>query len=289
MTKNIFQTVTFIGAGLIGSSLSRAMKSKGLAKHIRIYTRSLQTLEIAEECGIGTIYYKSLENAIRGTDCIILAIPMGSYRSVMQQIQPFLQSGMIVTDVGSVKECLKTTVLPFLPDAADLVPAHPLAGTEFSGPRAGRDDLFKNHRCIITPFEETSVRALEKITLLWESVGATVEILSCEDHDKILSLTSHLPHLMAYTMIGMILSFENQESMGVLPYAASGFRDFTRIAASDPIMWRDIFLQNKSSLLWVLDHYLKDLASLKAMLEREDSQGLEDFLTKVANLRRQLF
>ncbi len=284
--NNTFSRVALIGIGLIGSSLARALRKHGLADHIAICTRSAETLEAARACDLGDSYGQDAATAAQGADLVVICVPMGAYAAVAEAMAPGLKAGAIVTDVGSTKQAAIDDIKPHLPGGVHLVPGHPVAGTEHSGPEAGFADLFENHWAILTPEPGTDADAIGKVKAMWEACGSTVEIMNAAHHDQVLAITSHLPHLIAYTIVGTATDLEDHLKKEVVKFSASGFRDFTRIAASDPVMWRDIFLKNKESVLDVLGRFIEDLTALQRAIRRDEGQVLEDSFTRTREIRR---
>lgn len=286
MSQPIFGTVALVGIGLIGSSLARAIKAEGLAERIVIGTRSQETLDRALELGLGDAGFTDMGVAVSEADLVVLSIPMGSFETVGKQIAPHLKEGAIVSDVGSVKKPVLETLSKVLPDNVHLVPGHPIAGTEHSGPDAGFAELFHGRWTILTPPEDADQAAVDKVAELWRRTGAMVEIMDAEHHDQVLAITSHLPHLIAYTIVGTATDLGEDLQKEVIKFSASGFRDFTRIAASDPTMWRDVFLTNKDAVLDVLGRFDEDLTELKRAIRRGDGEKLFDHFTRTRAIRR---
>ena len=284
----LFDRVALIGIGLIGSSLACAMRKHGLAGHIAISTRSAETLATAEELGLGDSYTLDPAQAALNADLVIVCTPMGAYEAVAKAIAPALKEGAIVSDVGSVKATAINDIRPHLPDGVHLVPGHPIAGTEHSGPQAGYADLFPDHWCILTPQPDTDLAALDKVARLWSSCGANVEVMAPEHHDQVLAITSHLPHLIAYTIVDTAAQLEGDTQKEVIKFSASGFRDFTRIAASDPVMWRDVFLNNKDAVLDILGRFSDDLAKMTKAIEQGDGDLLEETFMRTRAIRRSI-
>src|SRR5690606_28100156 len=259
----MIEKLALIGIGLIGSSIARAARRVGLVQTIAIATRRRATLDEAEDVGLGDIYTLNAGEAVEGADLVILCSPVGSYEAVARQIAPHLKPGAIVSDVGSVKGHVLTAVGPHLPEGVDFVPAHPMAGTEYSGPAAGFASLFENRWCILTPPEGTSEAAIDKVTAFWKGLGSDVEVMDAEHHDLVVAIVSHVPHLIAYNIVGTADDLETVTKSEVIKFSAGGFRDFTRIAASDPVMWRDVFLTNRDAVLEMLGRFLEDLSVLQ--------------------------
>ena len=284
----LFDRVALIGIGLIGSSLARAMRKHGLAGHIAISTRRAETLATAEELGLGDSYTLDPAQAALNADLVVVCTPMGAYEAVAKAIAPALKEGAIVSDVGSVKATAVNDIRPHLPDGVHLVPGHPIAGTEHSGPQAGYADLFPDHWCILTPLPDTDLAALDKVARLWSSCGANVEVMAPEHHDQVLAITSHLPHLIAYTIVDTAAQLEGDTQKEVIKFSASGFRDFTRIAASDPVMWRDVFLSNKDAVLDILGRFSDDLAKMTKAIEQGDGDLLQETFMRTRAIRRSI-
>jgi cyclohexadieny/prephenate dehydrogenase len=282
----LFKRVALIGIGLIGSSLARAIRLHGLAGHIAVSTRSPETLAKAEELGLGDSYSLDPAEAAQGADLVMICTPMGAYAAVAKAIAPALKEGAIVSDVGSVKSAAINNIKPHLPEGVHLVPGHPIAGTEHSGPEAGYADLFPGHWCILTPEAHTDLAALDSVARLWSACGANVEVMTPEHHDQVLAITSHLPHLIAYTIVDTASTLESHTQKEVIKFSAGGFRDFTRIAASDPVMWRDVFLTNKTAVLDILGRFREDLDRMTRAIEQSDGQTLEETFTRTRAIRR---
>ena len=262
-SKHLFNRITLIGIGLINSSIARFVRDNKLAAEIVIYSRRSSTLNKAMSLGLADRAESKIENAVEGADLVILGAPVGANQSIAKAMQPNLKSGCIVSDVGSVKASVINDITPYIPKNVHFVPAHPIAGTEHSGPEAGSASLFRDHWCIITPPENCNKQAIKKVVQFWEAAGSNVTIMDANHHDKVLAITSHLPHLIAYNIVGTIADIETVTDKEVVKYAAGGFRDFTRIAASDPEMWRDIFLNNQDAVLEMLGRFTEDLAALQ--------------------------
>ena len=284
----MFDKVTLIGIGLIGSSLSHVMKREKLAKSVAITTRSPETLKRAEELGLGDEYTLDAGKAVKDADLVIVCTPVGACEQVAKTIAPYLKAGAIVTDVGSVKASVVAQMKPYLPDDIHLVPGHPIAGTEYSGPDAGFASLFENRWCILTPDEQTDEMATAKLKQFWEKCGSQVEVMNAEHHDLVLAITSHLPHLIAYNIVGTANDLETDTRSEVIKFSASGFRDFTRIAASDPTMWRDVFIHNKEAVLEILGRFSEDLSVLQRAIRRGDGDYLHDLFSRTREIRRSI-
>ncbi|MCM8738254.1 prephenate/arogenate dehydrogenase family protein [Azospirillum sp. A1-3] len=282
----LFDRVAIIGIGLIGSSLARALAEYGIARQVVCADRSAEACAKALELGIVAEASTDPAEALAGADLVILSTPVGSYAAVAEAIGPLLQRGTIVTDVGSVKQAALRDIGPHLPDGVHLIPGHPVAGTEHSGPEAGFATLFQGRWCILTPPTGADRDALERVTELWRRVGSTVEIMEASHHDRVLAITSHLPHLIAYTIVGTASDLEEDTKSEVIKFSAGGFRDFTRIAASDPVMWRDVFLNNREAVLEILQRFTEDLTALQRAIRWGEGQQLQDHFTKTRAVRR---
>ncbi len=281
-----FKRLCLIGIGLIGSSIARKVKADGLADEIVISTRSRETLDRAEALELGDIYVQDAGEAVQGADCVILCTPVGTYGTIAKVISPHLTKGAIISDVGSVKQSVIDQMVPHLPGHVHLVPAHPVAGTEYSGPDAGFASLFQNRFCLITPPEGVEQDAVAKLTRFWEGLGSMVESMDARHHDLVLAVTSHIPHLIAYNIVGTASDLEEVTESEVMKFSAGGFRDFTRIAASDPVMWRDVFLHNKAAVLEILGRFSEDLARLQRAVRWGDADLLFDHFTRTRAIRQ---
>lgn len=284
----MFEKVTIIGMGLIGSSVARIVLKKRLAKVLVTADADMNVCKRVHDLGLAHRTTDDLGEAVEGADLVLIAVPVGAMGAVMERIAPALKPGAIVTDTGSVKMAVIEAVKPFCRPGIEFVPGHPIAGTEFSGPEAGFAELFENRWCVLTPLPDTSVRAVEKVTQLWEACSARIEIMDPAHHDLVLGITSHLPHLIAYTIVGTATELEDDIKSEVIKFSASGFRDFTRIAASDPVMWRDIFLNNKSAVLEVLQRFSEDLTALQKAIRQGNGDYLYDVFTKTRAIRKQI-
>ena len=282
----IFKRIAFIGFGLINSSLARVVKRKGLATKIAAYSRSKKTRSKIENLNIVDDLYSDASEAVREADLVVLGVPLGATKKIVSQFAPFLTSGAIITDVGSVKNSVLNSVLPLLPPDIHFVPAHPIAGTEKSGPESGYETLFQGHWCIITPAKNTNKEAILKVSKLWKSAGMEVAEMDAQYHDLVLAITSHIPHLVAYSIVGTVSELEDHLKTEVMKYSAGGFRDFTRIAGSDPIMWRDIFIDNKEAVLEMLGRFIEDLTALQKSIRWEDKESLEKLFNKTRLIRK---
>ena len=284
----MFNRVAFIGIGLIGSSMARVMKRDGLAKTIVACARRKETLDACLKLGIADEVTDDYAKAVKDADLVVIATPVGTNEVIAKTIAPHLKPGAIITDVGSVKQAVIDAVSPHLPKGVHFVPAHPLAGTEHSGPESGFPELFQGRWCILTPLPDTDPAAVEKVRAFWLKAGSKVENMQAEHHDKVLAITSHLPHLIAFTIVGTADDLADDLKQEVIQYSASGFRDFTRIAASDPVMWRDIFLNNREATLEVLQRFSEDLTALQRAIRRGDGESLEKLFTRTRAIRRSI-
>ncbi|WP_375608449.1 MULTISPECIES: prephenate/arogenate dehydrogenase family protein [unclassified Bartonella] len=283
-----FEKIALIGIGLIGSSLARVIKKKNLAAQISIATRRTETLKRARELELGDFYTTDNAKAVEGADLVILSVPVGASAEVAKTIRDHLKLGAIVSDVGSTKELVITEMAPLLPKTVHFIPGHPIAGTEYSGPDAGFADLFINRWCILTPFADSDVAAVAQLTAFWEACGARVKKMEPKHHDLVLAIVSHLPHLIAYNTVGTASDLEKVTNSEVIAYSASGFRDFTRLASSDPVMWRDICLHNKDAILEMLGRFSEGLAFLEQAIRLGDGETLFNFFTRTRAVRRNI-
>jgi cyclohexadieny/prephenate dehydrogenase len=281
-----FPRVALIGIGLIGSSLARVLRRDSLADHIAVCSRTHATLDKARSLGLADSISTDPRHVVDGADLVMLSTPLGTYEAIARAIAPGLKPGAIVSDVGSVKQAVVASVGPHIPDGVHFVPGHPVAGTEHSGPEAGFAELFEERFCILTPPPGTDPSAIARITALWERAGMRVALMSAHHHDRVLALTSHLPHLIAYTIVGTATDLEEQLKLEVIQFSAGGFRDFTRIAASDPVMWRDIFLNNRDAVLEMLGRFTEDLTALQRAIRWGEGEKLEDLFRRTREIRR---
>jgi len=281
-----FKRVALIGFGLIGGSIARAARAQGLAEEIVTTARSEQTRARVRQLGIVDRVVETNAEAVQDADLVILCIPVGACGAVAAEIGPHLKAGAIVSDVGSVKGAVVREIAPHLPDRVHFVPAHPVAGTEHSGPDSGFAELFINRWCILTPPEGTAAEATEKLRAFWAGLGARVEIMTPDHHDLVLAITSHLPHLIAYTIVGTADELAQVTESEVIKFSAGGFRDFTRIAASDPTMWRDVFLNNREAVLEMLGTFNEDLSKLTRAIRRGDGEALFEHFARTRAIRR---
>ncbi len=283
-----FERIALIGIGLIGSSLARVVRRDHLAGHIAVSARSHATLDKASELGIADSTTTDARQVVEDADLVVLCTPIGAYKEITEAMAPGLKPGAIVTDVGSAKQCVLDDVGPRLPANVHFVPAHPVAGTEYSGPEAGFAELFEGRFCILTPDDSADPVAVATIKALWQQAGMLVEIMSARYHDQVLAMTSHLPHLIAYTIVGTATDLSEQLKLEVVKYSAGGFRDFTRIAASDPIMWRDIFLNNREAVLEMLGRFSEDLTALQRAIRWGEADTLREYFTRTREIRRRI-
>ena len=286
MTEPLFETIAVIGLGLIGSSVARGVKARGLARKITGYDLSPYLRARASELTFCDEIPQTPGEAVASAELVVIAVPVGATAQTVAAIAPHLAQGAIVTEVGSVKAAVIRQVVPQLPTGVAFVPGHPIAGTEHSGPDAGFADLFEGRWCILTPCERSTEAAVEKVAALWGALGSAVEIMTPEHHDIVLAITSHLPHLIAYTIVGTATDLEGTTQKEVIKFSAGGFRDFTRIAASDPVMWRDVFLNNKEAVLEMLGRFSEDLAALQRMIRWDDREALLELFTRTRAIRR---
>jgi cyclohexadieny/prephenate dehydrogenase len=286
MSQPIYDRVALIGLGLIASSMFWAIKRAGLAKEVTGYARSQATRDTAREIGLCDRICDSAAEAAEGADLVVLCVPVGAMGAVAQEIAPVLKPGATISDVGSVKRHVIDAVEPFVPEGVHFIPAHPLAGTEHSGPESGFAELYDNRWCLLVPVEGTDRSAVEKLRALWEGIGANVEEMDADHHDLVLAVTSHAPHLIAYTMVGVADDLRRVTDSEVIKYSAAGFRDFTRIAASDPTMWRDVFLSNKDATLEILGRFTEELFALQRAIRTGDGDHLFDYFTRTRAIRR---
>lgn len=288
MAEPMFERVALVGIGLIGSSLAHVIHREGLAGHVAISTRSAETLARAEQLKLGDSYHDRASDAVRGADLVIVSVPVGASGAVAKEISSALQAGAIVTDAGSTKKSVITDMGPHLPDGVHFIPGHPIAGTERSGPDAGFAELFEHRWCILTPLPGTDPDALGRLRAFWEACGSNVDTMDPEHHDLVLAIVSHLPHIIAYNIVGTADDLESVTKSEVIKYSASGFRDFTRLAASDPTMWRDVCLANRDAILEMLARFSEDLASLQRAIRWGDGEQLFDLFTRTRAIRRSI-
>jgi cyclohexadieny/prephenate dehydrogenase len=281
-----FETIALIGIGLIGSSLARVIKERGLAKRVVISTRSAATLKRAEELSLGDAYEADAGVAVQGADLVIVSVPVGASGAVAEAIGQHLKAGAVVTDVGSTKRSVINQMQPFLPGNVHFIPGHPIAGTEHSGPEAGFSTLFDGRWLILTPLPNVDAEALARLTAFWQGCGSNVDVMDPDHHDTVLAITSHLPHLIAYNIVGTADDLASDVKSEVIKYSGSGFRDFTRLAASDPVMWRDVCLHNREAILDMLGRFSEDLTALRRAIRRGEGDTLLDLFTRTRAIRR---
>jgi len=282
----LIKRLSLIGIGLIGSSIARAAREWNIAEEIVVQSRRAETVDAARRLGLGDRYTTRPAEAVEGADLVIVAVPVGASEAVAKEIGPALKDGAIVSDVGSVKAAVIRQMQPYLPKNVHFVPAHPVAGTEHSGPEAGFAELFQDRWAILTPPEGTDPKAVETMKAFWTKLGSDVEIMEAEHHDLVLAIVSHLPHLIAYNIVGTAAHLEEVTESEVMKFAAGGFRDFTRIAASDPTMWRDVFLNNKAAVLEMLGRFSEDLTALQRFIRFGDGDALFELFTRTRAIRR---
>jgi cyclohexadieny/prephenate dehydrogenase len=283
-----FDRVALIGVGLVGSSLARVLRRDALAGEIVACARRQETLDAARRLDLADRVTSDPTEAAAGADLVVVSTPISAYADIARRMAGVLKPGAIVTDVGSVKEAAVRDLQPSLPAGVHLVPGHPVAGTEHSGPEAGFAELFQDRWCILTPLPEGDPAAVETVTRLWQAAGMKVVTMDAEHHDKVLAITSHLPHLIAYTIVGTATDLEDTLKSEVIKFSAGGFRDFTRIAASDPVMWRDVFLNNREAVLEMLQRFTEDLTALQRAIRWGEGDKLEDLFTRTRAIRRSI-
>ena len=284
--SQVYDRVALIGLGLIASSMFWAIKRAGLAGEVTGYARSQETRDTARRIGLCDRVCDSAREAVEGADLVVLCVPVGVMGDVAADLAPALKPGATVSDVGSVKRAVIDAVAPHIPETVHFIPAHPLAGTEHSGPESGFESLFDNRWCLLVSDNGADEQAIAALKQLWQGMGAKVERMDPDHHDLVLSVTSHAPHLIAYTMVGVADDLSRVTDSEVIQYSAAGFRDFTRIAASDPTMWRDVFLANKDATLEILGRFTEELFALQRAIRRGDGAHLHDYFTRTRQIRR---
>ena len=284
----LFNKVTLIGIGLIGSSIARVIKRDKIARHLVAVAKSKKTIDTVLKLGIADSVTLDSSEAVKDADMVMLCSPLGTYKKIVLEIGPNLKRGCILTDVGSVKGCVFEDIEIEKLLGVNLVPAHPVAGTEYSGPEAGFVELFEGRWCVITPDKSASKESIEKISKLWEAAGSNVEIMDPNHHDQIMAMTSHLPHLISYTIVGTATDLEKSLVSEVVKYSAGGFRDFTRVAASDPTMWGDIMIKNKEAVLEILQRFNEDLTALQRAIRWDEYDLIHDFFSKTRKIRKEV-
>ncbi|HEX2337823.1 MAG TPA: prephenate/arogenate dehydrogenase family protein [Hyphomicrobiaceae bacterium] len=288
MTAVLFERVALVGLGLIGSSLSHAMRRRGLARSIVGHAQSEKTRDTALRLGLVSSVYATAAEAVREADLVFLCTPIGAYGPIASAIAPYLRAGSIVTDVGSVKGSVARDVGPSIPAGVHFIPGHPIAGTEHSGPQSGFAELFDGRWCILTPSSGADRLAVDRLKAFWMALGSHVEIMDADHHDLVLAITSHVPHLIAYNIVNTARHLERVTDSEVIKFSAGGFRDFTRIAASDPIMWRDVFLNNKEAVLEMLGRFTEDLTALQRAIRFGEGETLHHLFTEARATRRSI-
>ena len=284
----LFNKVTLIGIGLIGSSIARVIKRDKIARHLVAVAKSKKTIDTVLKLGIADSVTLDSSEAVKDADMVMLCSPLGTYKKIVREIGPNLKRGCILTDVGSVKGCVFEDIEIEKLLGVNLVPAHPVAGTEYSGPEAGFVELFEGRWCVITPDKTASKESIKKICKLWEAAGSNVEIMDPNHHDQIMAMTSHLPHLISYTIVGTATDLEKSLVSEVVKYSAGGFRDFTRVAASDPTMWGDIMIKNKEAVLEILQRFNEDLTALQRAIRWDEYDLIHDFFSKTRKIRKEV-
>tara|TARA_B100001540_G_scaffold38993_1_gene34589 strand:- start:2824 stop:3717 length:894 start_codon:yes stop_codon:yes gene_type:complete len=284
----LFNKVTLIGIGLIGSSIARVIKRDKIARHLVAVAKSKKTIDTVLKLGIADSVTLDSSEAVKDADMVMLCSPLGTYKKIVREIGPNLKRGCILTDVGSVKGCVFEDIEIEKLLGVNLVPAHPVAGTEYSGPEAGFVELFEGRWCVITPDKTASKESIKKICKLWKAAGSNVEIMDPNHHDQIMAMTSHLPHLISYTIVGTATDLEKSLVSEVVKYSAGGFRDFTRVAASDPTMWGDIMIKNKEAVLEILQRFNEDLTALQRAIRWDEYDLIHDFFSKTRKIRKEV-
>jgi cyclohexadieny/prephenate dehydrogenase len=288
MSRQLFERVALIGIGLIGSSLARVLRRDSPGTKLVACARRAETLAAVRRLEIADDTTHDPAKAVEGADLVVVATPLSAYAEIGERIAPALKDGAIVTDVGSVKQAVIRDLGPHIPRGVHFVPGHPVAGTEHSGPESGFAELFRDRWCILTPPPETAPEAAARVGRMWEDCGMRVVTMSADHHDKVLAMTSHLPHLIAYTIVGTATSLEESLKSEVIEFSASGFRDFTRIAASDPVMWRDIFLNNREAVLEIVQRFTEDLTALQRAIRWGEGDKLQELFTRTRAIRRSI-
>ncbi|MEA1938237.1 MAG: prephenate/arogenate dehydrogenase family protein [Pseudomonadota bacterium] len=286
MTEPVFERLAIIGFGLIGSSVARVVRERGLAAHIVACDASESARQTIHKLGLADTVTFDVAEAATDADCVMIAVPVGQFEAIGQLVAPVLKKGAIVTDTGSVKEAVIRDLGPFIPEGVHFIPAHPIAGTEKSGPESGFAELFTGRWCILTPPPGTDGASVDKVAALWSGMGSTIQIMTATHHDKVLAITSHLPHLISYAIVGTATDLERHTKAEVIKFSAGGFRDFTRLAASDPIMWRDIFLNNREAVLEMLQRLNEDISALQRAIRWGEGEVLEEMFTRTRTVRR---
>jgi len=288
MSEKMFDRVALIGIGLIGSSLARALRRDSPETTIVACARRAETLATVRRLALADATTDDPALAVEGADLVVIATPLSAYAELGQRIAPELRDGAILTDVGSVKQAAIRDLGPYVPRPVHFVPGHPVAGTEHSGPESGFAELFRDRWCILTPPPETAPEPVAAVGRMWQGFGMRVVTMSADHHDKVLAMTSHLPHLIAYTIVGTATNLEESLKSEVIEFSASGFRDFTRIAASDPVMWRDIFLNNREAVLEIVQRFTEDLTALQRAIRWGEGDKLQELFTRTRAIRRSI-
>ena len=283
-----FERAAIIGIGLIGSSLAHVIRREKIANHIAGYAKSAETRKAAIQLNLVDSMHESAAAAVRDADLVVMCVPVGACGEIAKEIRAALKPGCIVTDVGSVKAAVVRDVGPHIPQGVYFIPGHPIAGTEQSGPASGFADLFVKRWCILTPLPDSSATAVTRLENFWHACGSEVELMTPEHHDLVLAITSHLPHLIAYNTVATAADLEEVTDSEVIKYSAGGFRDFTRIAASDPTMWRDVFLNNREAVLEMLGRFSEDLSALQRAIRWGDGETLFNLFTRAREVRRSI-
>jgi len=286
MSAPLFDRVAIVGIGLIGSSFARGLKQKNLAREIAIHDSSAEAMRDAKALELGHHYCASAGEAVANADLVVLAVPLGAYADLAPMVAANLKKGATLSDVGSVKQAVIRDLGSSLPEGVHFIPGHPIAGTEHSGPKAGFAELFQGRWCVLTPTPGTDEGAVERLKALWTTLGSQVEVMTAAHHDQVLAITSHLPHLIAYTIVDTATFLEDETKREIVKFSASGFRDFTRIAASDPVMWRDIFLNNREAVLEMLGRFTEDLTALQRAIRWGEGEKLQEVFTRTRTIRR---
>ncbi len=284
----LFEKIALIGIGLIGSSISHVVRREGLVGSIAISTRSEKTLARAKELGLGNNYSTSAAEAVKNADLVIHCAPVGAGATIAKEIAPHLKPGAIVTDVGSVKSSVIAQMKPHMPQGVHFIAGHPVAGTEYSGPDAGFASLFENRWVILTPEDDCDEDALEKLKNFWLACGANLETMDAKHHDLVLAITSHIPQLISYNIVDTAANLETVTQSEIMKYSAGGFRDFTRLAASDPTMWRDVYLHNKDAVLETLGRFSEDLTAMQRAIRWSDGDALYKIFDRTRQIRRDI-
>ena len=282
----VYERVALIGLGLIASSMFWAIKRSGLANEVTGFARSAETRQTARRIGLCDRVCETAKEAVEDADLVVLCVPIGAMEAIAKDISSVLKQGITVSDVGSVKRAVIDAVTPSIPNNVHFIPAHPLAGTEHSGPESGFASLFDNRWCLLVPPEDADQGAIDKLSAFWQGMGSNVDQMDADHHDLVLAVTSHAPHLIAYTMVGVADDLRRVTDSEVIKYSAAGFRDFTRIAASDPTMWRDVFLTNKEATLEILGRFTEELFALQRAIRQSDGDHLYDYFTRTRSIRR---